>query len=98
MRPLRLPPGHRFALLFLCFADPLLPAFRLISLAFCCILLHEADSAASLPASMPYEADSDAILPFMLLYDADSGALLQYFSPYEADHAAILPIGAFSFE
>ena len=51
----------------------------LLFLAFSCILLHGADSASSLPFSMPHEADSAAILPFMLLYEADYDAMLHYF-------------------
>ena len=51
----------------------------LIFLAFCNILLHEADSAAILPFNLPYEADSAAILPFMLLSGADSDAMLHDF-------------------
>ena len=85
-------------MLFYCFSKPPLSSFPLVFLAFSCILLHEADSAAIPPASMPYEADSAAILPFMLLYGADSDALLQYFWSYEADHAAILRLSAFNFE
>ena len=83
--------GHR-ACRRATFSEPSYQLNPWIFLAFCCLLLHEADSAAILPASMPYEADSAAILPFMLPYEADSDALLQYFSPYEADRAAISPL------
>ena len=90
MRPSRLPPG-------LGPTNPIQPLRSLLLatksidfLAFCYILLYEADSAAILPFNLPYEADSAAILPFMLLYEADSDAMLHDFLLYEADHAAIL--------
>ena len=76
MRPPRLPPGLGRVHLEKRSAWQLNP---LMFLAFCFILLYEADSAAILPSSLPYEADSAAILPFMLLYEADSDAMLHDF-------------------
>ena len=83
----RLPPGLTFSNLVRASLWQLNP---LMFLAFCCILLYEADSAAILPFNLLYEADSAAILPFMLLYETDSDAMLHDFLPYDADHAAIL--------
>ena len=95
--------GFRRAELFLSFAKPIFAAFCFVLLAFCYILLYEADFdailvpfllyeayvAPFLPLILPYEADFDAILLLILLYEADFAPFLPLILPYETDFSTV---------
>ena len=81
MRPPRIPPGPTFPDFpdFSDFSDFSEPPVSSIFLAFCCLLLYEADSDTLLLRILLYEADVAPFLLLILLYEADSAAILFVF-------------------
>ena len=61
--------------------------FARIVIAFCCILMYEADSDAILLRILLYDADFAPFLLLILLSEADSAAILLHILLYEADVA-----------